>query len=172
MAARTSTPVIRPLNGQQEPGKHQYVMFITPEQHYDLRRSTATGEWADIQKYALSANASGNNPLLSGALGVYNGVILHESYRLYTFAGASGTANTAGRAVLCGAQAAGIAFGRGYSQSRMTWVEELFDFQNQLGVSTGIIGGLKKFRYNSKDFATIVASTSHSDAARLASKRV
>ena len=119
----------------------------------------------------MSANASASNPLLAGSLGVYNGVVLHESYRLYTFAGSSGTANTAGRAVLCGAQAAVLAFGRGYSQSRMNWVEEMFDFGNQLGVSTGVIAGLKKTRYNSADFATMVVSTSHSDAARLASKR-
>ena len=171
MAARTSTPLIRPLNNQQEPGKHQYVMFISPEQHYDLRRGTATGEWQDIQKASLAANASSANPILSGAIGLYNGVILHESYRVYTFAGASGTANTAARAVLCGAQAATLCFGRDNSPNRMSWTEELFDYGNQLGVAAGVIGGLKKTRYNSKDFATIVCSTSHSDAARLASKR-
>lgn len=170
LAARTLTPVIRPLNNMQEPGKHQFVMFITPEQHYDLRRGTSTGEWADVQKAALAANASGSNPLLSGALGVYNGVILHESFRLYTFADANGNADGAGRAVLCGAQAATLAFGQGYS-SAVNWSEELFDYGNQLGVSTGCIWGLKKNVYNSKDFATLVVSTAHSAAARAASQR-
>lgn len=170
LKGRTLTPVIRPLNNEQEPGKHQFVMFITPEQHYDLRSNTSTLEWADIQKAALAANASEKNPLLSGAVGVYNGVILHEAFRLPRITTASG-ANTGGRAVFCGAQAAGIGFGRDYSDTRMEWTEELFDYGNQLGVSGGVIGGLKKFRYNSTDFATIVASTVHSAAARAASGR-
>lgn len=170
LAARTLSPVIRPLNNMQEPGKHQFVMFLTPEQHYDMRRNASTLEWADIQKAALSANASGSNPLLSGALGVYNGVILHESYRLPTGADANGNTDGLGRAVLCGAQAATIAFGQGYS-SALTWAEELFDYGNQLGVSTGCIWGLKKNVYNSKDFATLVVSSAHSAAARAASQR-
>lgn len=170
LKARTLTPVIRPLNNEQEPGKHQFVMFITPEQHFDLRTNTNTLEWADIQKAALAANASSSNPLLSGAVGVYNGVVLHEAFRLPRITTGTG-ANTGGRAVFCGAQAAGFAFGRGYSESRMEWTEELFDYGNQLGVSGGIIGGLKKFQYNSQDFATIVASAAHSAAARAASGR-
>jgi len=170
VAARTLTPVIRPINDEQEPGKHQFVMFITPEQHYDLRRATTTGEYQDIQKYALSADASKKNPLLSGAVGVYNGTVLHEAFRLPRVTTATGT-NHGGRAVFCGAQAASLAFGRGSSKSRMSWDEEMFDYGNQLGVSTGVIGGLKKCVYNSADFATLVVSTQHSAAARAASKR-
>ena len=30
LAARTVTPVVRPLNNEQEPGKHNFVGFITP----------------------------------------------------------------------------------------------------------------------------------------------
>ena len=179
LAARTLTPVIRPLNNQQEPGKHQFVMFITPEQHYDLRRSTATGEWADIQKYAMAAQSKADaNPLFSGAIGMYNGCILHESWRLLTLPSvgaatgvAAGTADALGRAVLCGSQAAQLAFARGYSANRMTWDEELFDYGNQLGVATGVIAGLKKTVYNSKDFATLVISTAHSADAITASQR-
>ena len=70
LAARTLTPVVRPINNEQEPGKHLFVGFITPEHHYDLRRSTGTGEYQDVQKYALSANASSKNPILSGSIGL------------------------------------------------------------------------------------------------------
>ncbi|KKK78727.1 hypothetical protein LCGC14_2840640, partial [marine sediment metagenome] len=38
----------------------------------------------------------------------------------------------------------------------MTWVEELFDYENQLGVAAGQISGLKKSIFNSNDFGTIV----------------
>ena len=41
----------------------------------------------------------------------------------------------------------------------MSWVEELFDYQNQLGVSAGMIAGLKKTQFNSEDFGTITVST-------------
>lgn len=165
LRARTLTPVIRPLNGEQEPGKHQFVMFITPEQHYDLRRNTNTLEWGDIQKAALSAKNETNNPLYSGAVGVYNGTVLHEAFRLPLITTAEG-ANTGGRAVFCGAQAAALAFGQGDDIGRMSWVEKFFDYENQLGVKAGCIAGLKKMRYNSLDFATVVAATVHSTDAR------
>ena len=122
LAARTTTPVIRPINNQQEPGRHQYVMFITPEQHYDLRRSVSAGDWGDITKYRLSSGEIENNPLLSGSIGQYNGVVLHESWRLPTGADGDSVADGRGRAVLCGAQAAVLAFGRDHGPNRMSWV--------------------------------------------------
>ena len=47
-------------------------------------------------------------------------MILHESFRVPI------TSNV-GESVLCGAQAATMAFGRDNSPSRMSWVEELID---------------------------------------------
>jgi hypothetical protein len=41
----------------------------------------------------------------------------------------------------------------------MTWVEELFDYENELGVSAGMIYGFKKMVFNSADFSTIVMSS-------------
>jgi len=154
LKATTLTPPIRPVKG----GK--YVMFVTPEHRYDMRRNSSSMEWADIQKAALTANAASNNPIYTGALGEYNNVVLHESYRLPVIDSTGGS--KIGRAVLCGAQAGAMAFGRGYGASRMDWVEEMFDFKNSLGVSAGCIAGLKKTIYNSKDFSTIVVSAAHS----------
>src|SRR5258708_36456997 len=48
------------------------------------------------------------------------------------------------RSVFCGAQAAMMAFGRDSGPEKFTWVEELFDYGNQLGVSAGLIFGMKK----------------------------
>jgi hypothetical protein len=64
-----------------------------------------------------------------------------------------------------------MAFGSGHALKRMSWKEESFDYGNQLGVSAGCIGGLKKTVFNSADFATIVCSTAHSAAAKAASQR-
>ena len=166
LKARTSTPVIRPV--QTEAGE-KYVMFITPEMHYDLRRNTNTLEWGGIQTAAIQGGNISDNPLFTGALGEYNGTVMHESFRLPTFT--STGSSTTGRAVLCGAQAACIGFGRDNSPQRMTWVEELFDYGNQLGVSAGCIAGLKKSIYNSADFSTIAVLAAHSAAAVTASAR-
>jgi hypothetical protein len=64
LKARTLSPVIRPV--VTEAG-NKLVMFITPEQHYDLRRNTATLEWGDIQKAAMQGGNISDNPIFSGA---------------------------------------------------------------------------------------------------------
>lgn len=168
LKAKTLTPVLRPVKTGN--AMANYVMFITPEQHYDLRRNTSSNEYLDIQKAVIQGGRTSDNPLFTGALGMYNGVVLHESFRLPRITAAS-VANGGGRAVMCGAQAAVMAFGRDNGPGRFTWVEELFDFQNRLGIAAGMIGGIKKTVYNSRDFATITISTIHSQAARTASGR-
>ena len=167
LKAKTLTPVIRPV--KTGVSNANFVMFITPEQHYDLRRSTATMEWADIQKAAIQGGQISNNPMFTGALGLYGGVILHESYRIPVLESTGGS--KLGRAVLCGAQSACFAFGRDNTESRMDWNEELFDYKNSLGVSAGCISGMKKNVYNSADFATIVVSAAHSANAVAATGR-
>lgn len=155
--AKTLSPQIRPLNLG---GEERFVAFLHPNQVLKLRTSTDTGQWLDIQKAAMQGGRTGNNPIFTGALGEYNGVILHESTRVSPGVDDSGTINSSvRRAVLCGAQAAVLAFGRGYGANQMSWVEELFDYRNQLGVSAGCIWGLQKSIYNSADFATITMSS-------------
>lgn len=157
-AAKVATPLIRPINING--GKH-YVMFLHPYQVTDLRTSTSTGQWLDIQKAAMSGGKVGENPIFTGALGMYNGVILHEAIRVtqgvHSTTGAAQTSTR--RAVLCGAQAGVCGFGQGHSFKEYSWNEELFDYGNQLGVEAGCIGGLKKSIYNSVDFGTITVST-------------
>jgi N4-gp56 family major capsid protein len=65
---------------------------------------------------------------------------------------------TVRRAAFCGAQAAVFAYG-GDGGQEMTWVEELFDYKNRLGVSAGMIWGLKKTMFNSLDFGALTIST-------------
>lgn len=160
--AKTLSPAIRPLKVD---GKDMYVMFLHPYQVTDLRQDASTaGNWFDIQKAALQGNGSQSNPIFTGALGVYNGVVLHESTRVTQGVDSSaGTAiSSVRRAVFCGAQAGAIAYGmndRGQGAARFSWKEKHFDYENQLGVSAGAIFGLKKTRFNSKDFATIVVSS-------------
>jgi len=155
--AKTASPFIRPVRVD---GKDMYVMFVHPYQVRDMRTSTTTGQWLDIQKAAMQGGDTSGNPIFTGALGVYNNVILHESTRLPVGTNAGTPIATVRRAVFCGAQAASIAFGQGYDGvGGAKWTEKLFDYENQLGVSGSMIFGLKKNVFNSTDFATIVVSS-------------
>jgi N4-gp56 family major capsid protein len=143
-------------------GDDYFVMFLHPWQVTDLRTNTNTAQWADIQKAAMQGGNVADNPIFTGALGIYNGVILKEAVRLPNISTSQVTASSSSgviRAVLCGAQAICLAFGRGYGQNTYSWVEELFDYDNQLGVAAGCIGGMVKTRFNGSDFATVVVST-------------
>lgn len=155
--ARTQSPMIRPLKLK---GRDYYVAFLHDYQVTDLRITTSTGQWLDIQKAAMTGGMIENNPILTGALGEYNGVLLYRWNRI-PVAPSSSTAGAGNvrRAVLCGAQAAAIAFGQDNSDSKFTWVEKQFDYDNQFGVSAGTIFGLKKTVFNSVDFGTVLMPT-------------
>lgn len=136
-------------------GKDYLVAFLHPYQVTDLRTSTATLQWADIQKAAMSGGNVSDNPIFTGALGVYNGVILHEAVRVP----AAPTNTSVRRSIIAGAQALAIGFGREYGKNNFSWVEELFDFKNQLGVAAGCQAGMIKSRFNGSDYGTVVVPT-------------
>lgn len=155
--AKTLSPQIRPIKFE---GEDVFVAFLHPYQVRDLRTSTDTGQWLDIQKAAMQGGDVGSNPIFKGSLGMYNNVILHENKRVPQGVTTGGAAvSDVRRAILCGAQSASIAFGQGHSFDNFQWHEELFDYGNQLGVKAGCIYGVKKNVYNSDDFGTIVMSS-------------
>jgi N4-gp56 family major capsid protein len=151
-------PVIRPINVD---GDLRYVVVLHTRQVTQLRAAVGAGSWLDIQKAAMTGDGSNNNPIMTGALGMYNGAVLHESTRVTNGvdSGTGAPVLTARRAVLMGAQACAIGFGQNQSFKSFDWNEELFDYGNQLGVEAGLIHGLKKLRFNNLDFGTIVGST-------------
>jgi len=158
--AETTSPIIRPftINGEKK-----FVAFLHPYQVTDLRTNTNTGQWLDIEKAAMAGGRVSKNPIYTGALGEYNGVILHKALRIPQGVHSSSGAAVSGtrRAVFCGAQAMLMGYGqRTKGVSDMEWVEEKFDYGNQLGVAAGMIFGMKKTVFNSKDFGTIVMATS------------
>lgn len=163
--AEETGPLIRPVKMM---GEDFYTMFLHDFQVYDLRTNTASGQWLDIQKAAMQGGDVTKNPIFTGALGVYNGVILHKAKRVTKGVNSSTGAaiDTVRRAVLCGAQSAAIAFGGDSGPSRFNWREEMFDYGNQLGVKGGSIFGLKKCKFspetgstNAEDFGTVVVSS-------------
>lgn len=153
--AKTANPKIRPVRID---GGNHYVMYLHPYQVTSLRTDTSVGQWMDIQKAA--EKRGGDNPIFSGALGVYNNVVLREAEHVTQ--GVSSTTTkvmNVRRAVLLGAQSAVAAFGMKFTPEKYDMREELFDYQRELGVSVHTVFGMKKTVFNSVDFGTIVVPT-------------
>jgi hypothetical protein len=67
-----ASPRMRPLRVE---GKDYFICFIHPSQAYDLKNA-ASGVWAQAQREAQIRGDK--NPLFTGALGVWDGVIIYE----------------------------------------------------------------------------------------------
>ena len=165
--AHTNKYPIRPirLNGMQLHG----CLLIHPFQAKSLKKNFSTGQWGDIQKAAITGGQITKNPIFTGALGMYEGVVIHEDKRVPYGNGTEANANdewnrlgiaSVARGVFVGAQAAAYALGRAYdTPSKIKWTEELMDGNNVLRVAAAKIMGLQKARFDSQDLATITVSS-------------
>lgn len=154
--ARTAVNTMRPV---RVGSKEMYVAFLHPRQVTALRVSAASTQWQDIEQAMLSGGRIDDNPILTGAAGVYNNTIIHSSTRIPLVVGATAGTSDVARGVLVGAQAAVMAFGRKSGKNTFSWYEELFDYGNKLGVKAGCVGGLVKTRFNGSDFAAVTMSS-------------
>ena len=138
-------------------GKDTYVMVIDQWQARDL---IADPIWREAQQYA---NVRGkDNPIFSGSLGMYDGVVIHQHPNVLRTATGSGGIKV-GHALFLGAQAAVFAVG-----GNPEWNEERDDYNNQTGFSFGRIFGIKKsqFKYdevNWTDFGVVNVMTASED---------
>ncbi|MGY2052407.1 N4-gp56 family major capsid protein [Methylobacterium sp. JK268] len=148
-------------------GMKVWLCYLHSTQVTQLRRNTGTGQWLDIQKAAMTGGEVTKNPIFTGALGMYNNVVLRESQQVTRGVSADGTSSVANtrRAVLMGAQAATCAFGKAGGPTTYRWNEEMYDHKRELEVSAWTIWGLKKTTYNGRDFASIVIPTFAANAA-------
>jgi len=149
-----STANMQPVNVE---GEDRYVLLMSPFQSHDLRTSDAAG-WLEIQKAAAAAEGR-NNPIFKGGLGMINNVVLHDHESVIRFTDAGAGANLpAARALYMGRQAAVVAFGT-TGGMRMSWKEEVDDYENEPSVLAGTIVGIKKTRFNGKDFGVLALDT-------------
>jgi N4-gp56 family major capsid protein len=148
-------PKIQPImiNGE----KH-YVCVMNPWQVYDVRTSTSSGHWLDIQKAAAGAEGR-NSPIFKGGLGMYNNVVLHEHENVIRFSDYGSGSVEAARALFLGVQACVVAFGSPGSGLRFDWNEETRDNGNQVVITTSTICGIKKTTFNGKDFGIMAIDT-------------
>ena len=120
-----STKKIRPI--RIEDGEEVFVLGINPTDAAALKKSD------DFKQIHLDAGARGAmNPIFTGALGVYNGVIIHEH-----------SSFGAATPVLMGAQAVFLSYGK-----EILYGEEEFDYGNQTGFMIGSIRGVELAVFN------------------------
>lgn len=154
--ARTISPMIRPTNIE---GSEYYVAVLHDYSLTDIRttaNSSATIKWHEIQRYANDRGLK--NPIFTGANGVYNGVIIFDSNRIYS------PRSNVRRNLFLGAQAGTFAIGNAYDRIDqqkfdglpMSWVEDLEDYNDKKGIAAGMVFGIKATRYNSKNYGAMV----------------
>lgn len=146
--AKEVTPIIRPAMVDGQP---KYILVLHPAQVRTLRTTTSTGSWTDFAK--LAGTRGPTNPIYTGALGEYGGVILHESPRI-----PYDPATDECFAVFLGANAGAIAFGNAYSnlgpESPMrvdalaSWFEDIDDYGEEWGFGLGNIYAIKKVKFD------------------------
>lgn len=162
-------PNVVDMQGGDYNGEQTFVLTMSPDQQLDMKRNTATGEWADIQK---AANNRGNsNPVFGMELGRVDGIVLKSHPRVRRFNDYGAGANVAAaRALLLGRQALTVAYGNG-NGTRMFWEEDERDYRNKFSVAVGMVFGCKKTRYKPKqggsgtDFGIISIDTAAAPAA-------
>lgn len=156
-------PAIQPV---EIDGEEHYVIVMHPWQEYDLRTSTSSGQWLDIQK-AAAASEGKSNPIFKGGLGLYNDVVLHKHRGVVRFSDYGAGTVQAARALFMGRQAAVVAFGSPGTGLRFDWNEESEDRGNQVVITTGSIFGVKKTAFSiegtSRDFGVIALDTAAVD---------
>lgn len=142
-------------------GEQHYVLLMNPHQEEDLRTSTSEGNWLDIQKAAAGALGK-SSPIFRGTLGMLNKVVLHSHEKVIRFTdyGVGGDVPAA-RALFLARQAGVLAYGLPSARKdiRFSWEEEVDDYGNEPTVAAGTILGVKKTRFNARDFGVIAIDT-------------
>jgi N4-gp56 family major capsid protein len=159
------------------------IVFLHPTQVRDLKNNFQAGEWGNIFGMAMQGGQVTGNPIWTGAIGVYENVVMHSDARVPWGSSSQnqimlpngslsaaptvlGTTSVA-RGVFLGAQALSIAFGVADNVDskplRVRWYEEVLDGGNQLRVTGGFIWGSAQPQVTVggtlSNYATILLST-------------
>ncbi len=154
------TPQIQPI---MVDGEEHYCIVMNPWQEYDLRTDVGTGGWLDLNKNLAQAQGK-KNAIFKGGLGMHNDVVLHCHKNTIRFNDYGVGANVdASRALFVGRQAMVCAFGSPGTNLRFDWHEESRDNGNEAVITTSTIVGVKKTRFNDKDFGVISLDTAATD---------
>lgn len=149
--AKVTNPRVAPTMVDGQP---KYALVLHPYSIRSMKTTAGSAAWNAIHQNASERGSS--NPIYTGALGEYNGVVLHESECIQRVGDVTHN-------VFLGAGAGTVAFGNAHDQisrgagggSHFSYAEETEDYGNEKGIAAGSIFGIKKNRFNSADFGVI-----------------
>lgn len=143
--AMMHAPKVQPIKVD---GMDKYIMLVSPWAARDLKDDP---KWLAAQQ---NANVRGSkNPIFTGALGEYDGVILYEYERVSLSNGGASSANVCYN-LLLGKQAACFAVAR-----QAKHIEQTDDYGNVAGNGIAFYGAVEKTKFNGKDYGTIQVIT-------------
>ena len=143
--AMMHAPKVQPIKVD---GMDKYIMLVSPWAAKDLKDDA---KWLAAQQ---NANVRGSkNPIFTGALGEYDGVILYEYERVATMPNGASSANVCYN-LLLGKQAACFAVARSAKH-----IEQTDDYGNIAGNGIAFYGEVKRTKFNNKDYGSIQVLT-------------
>lgn len=143
--AMMHAPKVQPIKID---GMDKYIMLVHPWAARDLKDDP---KWLAAQQ---NANIRGSkNPIFTGALGEYDGVILYEYERVQTGNIGASSANVC-QNLLLGKQAACFAVARPAKH-----IEQTDDYGNIAGNGIAFYGAVEKTQFNGKDYGVINVMT-------------
>lgn len=150
--AQVSNPRMAPL---MIDGQEKFVLYMHPYAVRKMKQDTAASGWNLVQQNA--APRGSKNPIYTGALGEYDGVILRSSEFVPRVGNVSHN-------VLLGQGAGAIAFGNAWKRrgraaagggSFFEYREDDDDYGNEEGVAAVSCPGFKRATFNSAAFGVI-----------------
>lgn len=143
--AMMHAPKVQPIKVD---GMDKYIMLVHPWAARDLKDDP---KWLAAQQ---NANIRGSkNPIFTGSLGEYDGVILYEYERVQTGNIGASSANVC-QNLLLGKQAACFAVSRPAKH-----IEQTDDYGNIAGNGIAFYGAVEKTNFNGKDYGVINVMT-------------
>lgn len=143
--AMMHAPKVQPIKVD---GMDKYIMLVHPWAARDLKDDP---KWLAAQQ---NANVRGSkNPIFTGALGEYDGVILYEYERVQTGNIGASSANVC-QNLLLGKQAACFAVARPAKH-----IEQMDDYGNIAGNGIAFYGAVEKTKFNGFDYGVINVMT-------------
>lgn len=148
--AQLASPKIRPV--KIENGEEYYVMFVHNYCARDLKNSDA---WQNAQKYARERGL--DNPIFTGMLGVWDGVILKETPKCKIITGVGASSADVAINYLCGAQAL-LYCQSSYPEhggAKVVLTEKRFDYDVKQGMQIKSLWAHAKAEFNSKQHGVV-----------------
>ena len=143
--AMMHAPKVQPIKVD---GMDKYIMLVHPWAARDLKDDP---KWLAAQQ---NANIRGSkNPIFTGALGEYDGVILYEYERVLSSNIGASSANVC-QNLLLGKQAACFAVARPAKH-----IEQMDDYGNIAGNGIAFYGAVEKTKFNGFDYGIINVMT-------------